>query len=115
MAGDIEMVHQRERLTPRSRVLAGFQYARGISNLICFVERDASQFMSPNPNDPRQDDYDTWLGTNIFQPWIAATRHSGLANYLYLDGHVESLQFANCVQDMYPDGVVLTQDGTFAN
>lgn len=34
---------------------------------------------------------------------------------LYLDGHAESLIFGNCVQDMYPDGVVLTQDDTDAN
>jgi prepilin-type N-terminal cleavage/methylation domain-containing protein/prepilin-type processing-associated H-X9-DG protein len=95
--------------------LAGLQYARGLSRFICFVERDASQFTPPSPNDPRQDDYDIWLGTGVFQPWIASTRHGGLANYLYLDGHVESLQFENCVQDMYPDGVALTQNGTFAN
>ena len=43
--------------------LAGLQYARGLSNFICFVERDASQFIPPSPNDPRQDDYDIWLGT----------------------------------------------------
>jgi prepilin-type N-terminal cleavage/methylation domain-containing protein/prepilin-type processing-associated H-X9-DG protein len=95
--------------------LAGFQYARGLSNFICWVERDASQFTPPSSNDPRQDDYDVWLGTQIFEPWIATTRHSGLANYLYLDGHVEMLLFENCVQDMFPDGIVLTQDGTFAN
>jgi prepilin-type N-terminal cleavage/methylation domain-containing protein/prepilin-type processing-associated H-X9-DG protein len=95
--------------------LAGLQYARGLSNFICWVERDASQFMPPSPNDPRQDDYDIWLGTLIFESWIATTRHGGQANYLYLDGHVETLLFGNCVQDMYPDGIVLTQDGTFAN
>jgi prepilin-type N-terminal cleavage/methylation domain-containing protein/prepilin-type processing-associated H-X9-DG protein len=95
--------------------LAGLQYARGLSHFICWVERDASQFVPPSTNDPRQDDYDIWLGTLIFEPWIATTRHTALANYLYLDGHVETLLFCNCVQDMYPDGVVLTQDGTYAN
>src|SRR5262249_55254951 len=95
--------------------LAGLQYARGLSNFICFVERDATQFTLPQPNDPRQDDYDIWLGTKIFEPWIATTRHGNAANYLYLDGHVETLQFENVVQDMYPDGNVLTDDGTFAN
>jgi prepilin-type N-terminal cleavage/methylation domain-containing protein/prepilin-type processing-associated H-X9-DG protein len=79
--------------------LAGLQYARGLSNFICFTERDATQFMTPAPNDPRQDDYDIWLGTLIFEPWIATTRHSGAANYLYLDGHAESLIFGNCVAD----------------
>jgi prepilin-type processing-associated H-X9-DG protein len=43
----------------------------------------------------------------------STTRHS-VANYLYLDGHVESLLFENCVQDMFPDGNVLVDDGTFA-
>jgi prepilin-type N-terminal cleavage/methylation domain-containing protein/prepilin-type processing-associated H-X9-DG protein len=93
--------------------MAGLQYARGLSNFICMVERDATAFTPPQPNDPRQDDYDIWLGTNIFQSWIATTRH-GVANYLYLDGHVESLLFENCVQDMFPDGNVLVDDGTFA-
>jgi len=95
--------------------LAGLQYARGLSNFICFVERDATQFTPPSPNDPRQDDYDIWLGTLIFEPWIAATRHGNAANYLYLDGHVETLLLGNCVPDMYPDGIVLTNDGTYAN
>ncbi len=47
--------------------LAGLQYARGLSNFICFVERDPTQFMPPATNDPRQDDYDIWLGTLIFE------------------------------------------------
>jgi prepilin-type processing-associated H-X9-DG protein len=79
------------------------------------VERDATQFTPPAANDPRQDDYDIWLGTLIFEPWIATIRHSGAANYLYLDGHAESLIFGNCVADMFPDGNVLVQDGTYAN
>ena len=78
--------------------------SRGLSNFICFVERDATQFMPPSTNDPRQDDYDIWLGTLIFEPWIATTRHSGAANYLYLDGHVETQMFGNCVQNMFPTG-----------
>ena len=47
--------------------LAGLQYSRGLSNFICFVERDATQFMPPSTNDPRQDDYDIWLGTLDFR------------------------------------------------
>ena len=35
------------------------------------------------------------------------------ANYLYLDGHVAALTWDEAVPDMYPDKVVLTQDGTF--
>jgi prepilin-type N-terminal cleavage/methylation domain-containing protein/prepilin-type processing-associated H-X9-DG protein len=95
--------------------LAGLQYSSGLTNFICWVERDASQFVPPSQNDPRQDDYDIWLGTLIFEPWIATTRHTQLANYLFLDGHVETLLFGNCVQEMFPDGVALTQDGTYAD
>ncbi len=94
---------------------SGTSSCAGLSNFICFVERDATQFMPPSTNDPRQDDYDIWLGTLIFEPWIATGRHGGAANYLYLDGHVQSLIFGNCVADMYPDGNVLIQDGTYAN
>jgi prepilin-type processing-associated H-X9-DG protein len=36
-----------------------------------------------------------------------------VANYLYLDGHVASLTWDAAVVDMYPDKVVLTQDGSF--
>jgi prepilin-type N-terminal cleavage/methylation domain-containing protein/prepilin-type processing-associated H-X9-DG protein len=95
--------------------LAGLQYSCGLTNFICWVERDATQFVPPSQNDPRQDDYDIWLGTLIFEPWIATTRHTQLANYLFLDGHVETLLFGNCVQEMFPDGAVLTQDGTYAD
>ncbi len=95
--------------------LSGLQYARGLSTFICMAERDPTAFTPPASNDPRQDDYDIWLGTLIFEPWLATTRHTGAANYLYLDGHVESLIFDNAVPDMYPDGQVLAQDGTFPN
>ena len=71
--------------------------------------------MPPSTNDPRQDDYDIWLGTLIFEPWIAKYRHGPGANYLYLDGHAESLLFGNCVADMFPFGPVLIQDGTYQN
>jgi prepilin-type processing-associated H-X9-DG protein len=35
------------------------------------------------------------------------------ANYLYLDCHVETLRWGAAVLDMYPDHVVLTQDGSY--
>lgn len=90
-----------------------FQVEVGLSNFVCFSERDASQFTPPADNDPRQDDYDIWLGTGIIQPWIAYGRHNGAANYLYLDGHVKTMIFPNAVIDMYPDKNVLTYDGTY--
>ena len=85
----------------------------GTSNVIAFSERNAEAFTLPSGGDPRQDDYDIWLGTGIIKPWIASERHSGSANYLYLDGHAVSLTWDEAVPDMYPDKVVLTQDGTY--
>ncbi|MGO9913993.1 MAG: hypothetical protein ACLQIB_04670 [Isosphaeraceae bacterium] len=39
--------------------------------------------------DPRQDDYDIWLGTVTLDKWIRWNRH-GLSNVLYLEGHAKS-------------------------
>ena len=85
----------------------------GTSQFICFSERNADAFVLTSGEDPRQDDYDIWLGTGIIQPWIAYRRHLGVANYLYLDGHVSALTWDVAVPDMYPDKVVLTQDGSY--
>jgi prepilin-type processing-associated H-X9-DG protein len=86
----------------------------GTSQFVCFSERQADAFGPPD-GDPRQDDYDVWLGTGIIRPWIAATHHAQVANYLYLDGHVVTLTWDAAVVDMYPDRRVLTTDGTFDN
>ncbi|HKB37365.1 MAG TPA: DUF1559 domain-containing protein [Gemmataceae bacterium] len=85
----------------------------GTSQFIAFSERNAAAFSTASGNDPRQDDYDIWLGTGVIKPWIAYDRHFGVANYLYLDGHVSALPWDDAVSDMYPDKVVLAQDGTF--
>jgi prepilin-type processing-associated H-X9-DG protein/prepilin-type N-terminal cleavage/methylation domain-containing protein len=85
----------------------------GTSQFIAFSERNAAVFTVANGEDPRQDDYDIWLGTAILKPWIAHDRHAGTANYLYLDGHVSSLTWDAAVPDMYPDKVVLTEDGSY--
>ena len=90
-----------------------FQQTPGLSKFICMVERNAEQFTDALGNDPRQDDFDIWLGTNIIGPWIASNRHSGLANALYLDGHVVSMAWNDAVVDLYPDKVVLVEDGTY--
>ncbi|MGA2257448.1 MAG: DUF1559 domain-containing protein [Thermoguttaceae bacterium] len=87
----------------------------GTAHFIAFSERDASAFTVENGGDPRQDDYDIWLGTDIIQPWIAFARHEGVANYLYLDDHVSAMSWDDAVPDMYPDKVVLVQDGTYPN
>lgn len=85
----------------------------GLSNFIAFSERRGEALTVANGEDPRQDDYDIWLGTQNFQPWIAHDRHTGLANYLFLDGHVEALVWADAVPRMFPDSVVLVQDSSY--
>jgi prepilin-type N-terminal cleavage/methylation domain-containing protein/prepilin-type processing-associated H-X9-DG protein len=85
----------------------------GTSSFVCFSERNADAFTLASGNDPRQDDYDVWLGTKIIKPWIAWNRHDGVANYLYLDGHAVTLSWEDAVIDMYPDKIVLTEDGSY--
>ena len=94
---------------------ARFQVEIGLSNFVCFAERNAIALTPPAGDDPRQDDYDIWLGTDIIQPWIAGKRHNGAANYLYLDGHARSMMFDQAVIDMYPDKKVLKEDGSYTN
>ncbi len=87
----------------------------GTSNFVAFSERNATAFTLEAGGDPRQDDYDIWLGTLIIRPWIAAERHTQAANYLYLDAHVTTLTWEIAVPAMYPDKVVLIDDGSYAN
>jgi prepilin-type N-terminal cleavage/methylation domain-containing protein/prepilin-type processing-associated H-X9-DG protein len=84
----------------------------GTSTFICMSERNAEAFTTASGNDPRQDDYDIWLGTDTFQSWIAYQRHITMANYLYLDGHAATLTWGVAVADMFPDKQVLTTDHT---
>ena len=85
----------------------------GTSQFISFTERNAAMFTLATGGNPRQDDYDIWLGTGIIQPWIAWDRHTKTANYLYLDGHAAPLKWDVAVIDMYPDKAVLTHDGSY--
>jgi prepilin-type processing-associated H-X9-DG protein/prepilin-type N-terminal cleavage/methylation domain-containing protein len=84
----------------------------GTSTFIAFVERDAANVLAGG-GDPKQDDFDIWLGTGIIQPWIAFDRHRGVANYLYLDGHVSGLAWNDAVADLFPDHKILTQDSSY--
>jgi prepilin-type processing-associated H-X9-DG protein len=96
--------------------LARFQVTVGTSKFICCSERNAEAFTATSGNDPRQDDYDIWLGTRIITTWAATNRHqAGIANYLYLDGHVVPMLWEEAVIDMYPDKMVLVDDGSYAN
>ncbi len=85
----------------------------GTSQFVCFSERNAAAFDAATGEDPRQDDYDIWLGTGIIKPWIAHERHTTVANYLYLDGHVATLKWDDAVVDMYPDKHVLDYDASY--
>jgi prepilin-type processing-associated H-X9-DG protein len=96
----------------RCMTLPQFIESVGSSNLISFVERDADGIVAAG-NDPRQDDFDIWLGTTTFKPWIAYERHTQLANYLYLDGHVVTLPWGDAVKDFFPDHAVLTQNSSY--
>ena len=93
---------------------AGWDSQVGTSKFISFVERSADG-LATTGCDPRQDDYDIWLGTDNFGPWIAPQRHGGAANYLYLDTHVDSMYWGDALPWMFPDQVVFTVDMTYPN
>ncbi len=86
----------------------------GVSHFIDFSERVGEAFAIQQGNDPRQDDYDIWLGTQTIQNWIAHKRHGGIGHYLFLDGHAESMSWPGAVRLMYPDNKVLSEDSTYA-
>ncbi len=92
--------------------LLSFVNLVGTSSFISFVERDADAIVAAG-GDPRQDDFDVWLGTNTFLPWITTGRHDQVANYLFLDGHVETLAWATAAPGVFPDFVVHATDGTY--
>ena len=83
----------------------------GTSNFIDFCERSAEGIADDLvlAGDPRQDDYDIWVGVKNFQPWIATNRHGGSANYLYLDGHVTSYQWL-ALDATSPAGIFMYPD-----
>jgi prepilin-type N-terminal cleavage/methylation domain-containing protein/prepilin-type processing-associated H-X9-DG protein len=86
-----------------------FQREFGLSNFVAFNERDAAGLAADAADaDPRQDDYDIWVGTDILDRWIAWKRHDGASNVLYLDGHARSVTRADALPGMYPGGIVNT-------
>jgi prepilin-type N-terminal cleavage/methylation domain-containing protein len=103
-------------LSHRSRrygswTLTRFQQAIGLSNFLAFSERDADALDEAPLS--KQDDYDIWLGTNTFGPWIASKRHVRVANYLYLDAHAATLSWSAAVPDMFPDDKVVAEDQSY--
>jgi prepilin-type N-terminal cleavage/methylation domain-containing protein/prepilin-type processing-associated H-X9-DG protein len=92
-----------------------FQYEIGTSNFVAFNERDA-QAMDTDPNaDPRQDDYDIWLGTSTLDNWIAWKRHGSTSNVLYLDGHARTVTKPEAYLGMYPGGQLLLNPSFYPN
>lgn len=90
-----------------------FSQEVGLSNMAVWVDRQGEAFDPKLDEDPRQDDFDIWLGTKTWKPWIAHDRHTGLANYLFLDGHATAMPFDEAVKFLFPDRVVLTDDATY--
>jgi prepilin-type processing-associated H-X9-DG protein len=105
-------------------VLSGFATETAISllpnpNVVMFSERN-SEAMNASDNgefgSAAQDDYDTWVGESALvrwgsgkygdQGWIKHDRHQLKANYIYTDGHVESLRWKSARADQFPDHVV---------
>jgi prepilin-type N-terminal cleavage/methylation domain-containing protein/prepilin-type processing-associated H-X9-DG protein len=102
-------------------VLYGFATDTAVShlsnpNIIMFSERNSEALDAPDNADYgsiEQDDYDTWGGEGQLvqwgsgnyanQGWIRYNRHGQRANYIYTDGHVESLRWSKARLDQFPD------------
>jgi prepilin-type N-terminal cleavage/methylation domain-containing protein/prepilin-type processing-associated H-X9-DG protein len=102
-------------------VLPGFATSAAISalpnpNLIFFSERNSEALNAPDNfeyGSVAQDDYDTWTGEAALvrwgqgsygnEGWIRHNRHAQKANYIYFDGHAETLPWRAARQDQYPD------------
>ena len=85
-------------------------------NIIMFSERNSEALDAPDNTEYgsiAQDDYDTWVGEAALvqwgagkyadQGWIRYNRHGQRANYIYFDGHVESLPWSKARLDQFPD------------
>lgn len=104
--------------------LSGFATEAAVSalpnpNLIMFSERNSEALNDPNNStfgNISQDDYDTWVGesslvrwgsgTNPNDGWIRYNRHLKRSNYVFIDGHAESLNWTRARADQFPDHIV---------
>jgi len=88
-------------------------------NIIMFSERNSEALNAPDNleyGSVNQDDYDTWVGEPALvqwgagkyadQGWLRYNRHGHRANYIYFDGHVESLPWTRARLDQFPDHIV---------
>ncbi|MFO1475593.1 MAG: prepilin-type N-terminal cleavage/methylation domain-containing protein [Verrucomicrobiota bacterium] len=105
-------------------VLPGFATDNNVAhlsnrNIIMFSERNSEALNAPDNAEfgsVNQDDYDTWPGEAALvqwgsgnygsQGWIRFNRHGQGANYIYADGHVESLPWSKARYDQFPDHIV---------
>lgn len=105
-------------------VLSGFATESALNalpnpNIIMFSERNSEALNAADNSEygsVNQDDYDTWVGEAALvrwgvgryenQGWIRYNRHGQRANYIYFDGHVESLRWSKARLDQFPDHVV---------
>lgn len=85
----------------------------GLSNFAAWTDRRGEAFDPKLDEDPRQDDFDIWLGTTNWKSWIAHDRHGGTANYLFLDGHASNFRFEEGAPLLFPDRKVLVEDATY--
>ncbi len=85
----------------------------GTSNFVVMNDRSAAGLLaSPQSEEPRHDDYDIGLGTNVLDTWIPLDRH-GASNCLYLDGHVKSTMKADGYKAMYSGGQIIVDPTIF--
>lgn len=92
-----------------------FQYEIGLSNFVAFNERSAEGIAADPDSDPRQDDYDLWMGTATLDRWIPWNRHGNTSNVLYLDGHARSITRSDAIMGMFPGAEVLTTPHFYGN
>ena len=92
-----------------------FQQEIGSSNFVAFNERDAAVLDADPDADPRQDDYDIWLGTDTLDRWVKWGRHGASSNVLYLDGHAKSVTKSEAYLGMYPGGQLIAMPSFYSN
>jgi prepilin-type N-terminal cleavage/methylation domain-containing protein/prepilin-type processing-associated H-X9-DG protein len=88
-------------------------------NLIMFSERNSEAMNSPENEEYGsiiQDDYDSWVGEAALvrwgegdfadEGWIRYNRHGPAANYVFQDGHAETLRWSKARERQFPDARV---------
>jgi len=87
-AGTAEAALAGKRIVGRTRPFVSIRQRSRAPPIHQFAERNAALYQELG-HDPRPDD-SILVGASVFGPWIPGERHSGAAQYLYLDAHVAS-------------------------